>query len=350
MLPVEILNIQKDERVLDLCASPGGKTTDIAARLAGTGVVVANDQNPSRMAALVQNIERFGIKNALITNETPMRLAVFFGEYFHKILVDAPCSGEGMFRKDADSVKAWSPQKVFRLAEIQKSILSEAAKMLLPGGSLVYSTCTFNYYENENQIADFLKEHKNFELCKIEHDKLGVSAAADNMSARIFPHIQRGEGHFTALLKKAGETVLPEKTAVLQKKIGDMTYFHQFCNDNLNIDSLGLELCELGNSIFIPPPVEYSGLRVSRAGLLLGRIKEKRFVPSGAFALGLDTADFKRVIRFDETAKEVALFLSGQTFEVDVDDGYYAFAVNNSVIDFVKILNGRLKWRARNLR
>ncbi len=234
MAPAQILPVCPGDKVLDLCAAPGGKATELGARLQGRGVLVANEISNSRVKALVRNIELFGITNAVVTNETPARLAQRFEGYFDKALVDAPCSGEGMFRKDLDAAKAWYPEKVTECAKIQREIILNAADMLRAGGYMVYSTCTFEPLENELVIAHLLRERPQMELVKIPcegareafreafsleelvrrgYEIPGFKAAFDEApdltgAARIWPHRAGGEGHFIALLhKKGGEGI-----------------------------------------------------------------------------------------------------------------------------------------------
>lgn len=245
MAPAELLNVQPGERILDLCAAPGGKSTQIAAKLGGKGLLICNEIHPSRAKILSENIERMGICNALVINETPKRLAELFPEYFDKILVDAPCSGEGMFRKNQTACEEWNPENVELCAQRQDDILDQAARMLRPGGHLVYSTCTFAPLENEGSISRFLDRHSDFSLLPVDKSAFGsiscdgvpewadsaesnvqklgntpisnaplrhnstsvqvVSRADVKNTLRLWPHRVKGEGHFAALLQKDAE-------------------------------------------------------------------------------------------------------------------------------------------------
>ncbi len=226
MAPAELLDVKPGERVLDLCAAPGGKSTQIAAKLQGQGILVCNEIHPVRAKILSENIERMGICNACVTNETPERLAEFFPGYFDKVLVDAPCSGEGMFRKNEAACDEWSPENVELCAQRQDGILDQAARMLRPGGKLVYSTCTFAPEEDEGSIVRFLGRHREFVILPVEKERIGLadcdgsaaylecgmsgeavtgSEALDfhlERTLRMWPQRIRGEGHFAALLKK----------------------------------------------------------------------------------------------------------------------------------------------------
>ena len=216
MTPASCLPVTPGENVLDLCAAPGGKATALGAMLNGSGLLVANDISASRTRALLRNIELFGITNAFVTNETPAHLGKHFPEFFHKILLDAPCSGEGMFRKDRKMVKAWEEHGPEFFVKIQRSIITQAAQMLKPGGMLLYSTCTFSPEENEQTIEFLLQEYPQFKICDIKgyegfSDGILKASLSGNeqlkKTIRIFPHKMEGEGHFIALLKKEEEAV-----------------------------------------------------------------------------------------------------------------------------------------------
>ena len=214
MAPVHYLEAQPGERILDLCAAPGGKSTQIAAALKGEGLLVCNEIHPARAKILSENIERMGISNALVLNETPSNLADRFESYFDRILVDAPCSGEGMFRKNEDACAEWSLENVKLCADRQDEILDAAAGMLKPGGRLVYSTCTFAPDENEGSISRFIYRHPEFFVVPVKQ-KGGMSSGVQEWvddpaesienSIRLWPHKIKGEGHFLAVLQKSGQ-------------------------------------------------------------------------------------------------------------------------------------------------
>ena len=232
MAPAELLEVKPGERVLDLCAAPGGKSTQIAAKMQGRGILVCNEIHPARAKILSENIERMGICNACVTNETPERLADFFPVYFDKVLVDAPCSGEGMFRKNEAACDEWSLENVKLCAHRQDGILDQAARMLRPGGRLVYSTCTFAPEEDEGAVVRFLSRHREFTILPIEKERIGLAGCdgsaeylecgiqGDTAAAGEAPdfHLERtlrmwpqricGEGHFAALLQKDGKVTL----------------------------------------------------------------------------------------------------------------------------------------------
>ena len=214
MTPASRLPVEPGDRVLDVCAAPGGKATELGARLNGTGILAANDLSSSRAKGLLKNLELFGIGNVLVLCEEPGKLVPCFEEYFDKILIDAPCSGEGMFRKDRKMIRAWEEHGPEYFSRIQKSIITQAARMLAPGGMLLYSTCTFDPEENEKTIEYLLREYPEFQICDIRPYSgfsPGLPEESDSKNpdlsrtVRIFPHRMEGEGHYLALLKKSGE-------------------------------------------------------------------------------------------------------------------------------------------------
>jgi NOL1/NOP2/sun family putative RNA methylase len=353
MSAANLLDVQPGDKVLDLCASPGGKSTQIASALGGSGLLVSNEINFGRTPQLVRNIEMAGVKNAVILCEKPSRLAPRFPSYFDKILVDAPCSGEGMFRKDPEAIAAWDKNKSARLAAIQKDILCEAAKMLATGGFLVYSTCTFTPIENEDVVEDFLNDQRDFESVCINHEHFGISPAnlglATNNAdaARIWPHRHRGEGHFIALLQRRGGTLPP---TLKQQSIPKFTnkYFDEFCKKYLK-SPLAAEILEHRGNILALPHIcpNVSGLNILRLGVPMGTLKKGRFEPSYALAMSLRPTDFAEsaVINLPPEDPRVAAYLGGQTFEIAAPDGYSLFCVAGHPLGFAKILNSRLKGR-----
>ncbi|MNB74821.1 Ribosomal RNA small subunit methyltransferase F [compost metagenome] len=205
MSPVELLGVTPGDHVLDLCAAPGGKSTQIAAKLQGKGLLVSNDLNAERTKALAKNLELAGVRNAIVLNESPERIAAAFRHGFDRILIDAPCSGEGMFRKDEDMVRQWNEQSPRKYADMQREILAAAALALKPGGTIVYSTCTFSPEENEGGIFEFLSAHREFEVVPVGGTG-SFSPGFDPVpgAARLWPHKVKGEGHFIAVLKHSG--------------------------------------------------------------------------------------------------------------------------------------------------
>lgn len=284
MAPAALLEPQPGERVLDLCAAPGGKSTQLAGMLRGRGLLVCNEYHPGRARILSQNIERMGVSNALVLNETPERLARRFPGWFHRVLVDAPCSGEGMFRKEAAALEDWSPELVEMCARRQAGILDEAAKMVAPGGRLVYSTCTFAPQEDEEAVLAFLERHPEFAVETM--DAPWFTPAAPGI--RLWPHKLRGEGHYAAVLRKSDGT---EESPQMQKAEKPPTSWVDF-SKALEVQLPPGKALSFGHCWFWAPEElpELSGLRVLRPGLELGIVKGKVFQPTHALALWLKTA------------------------------------------------------------
>lgn len=352
MAPGEIIGVQSGDKVLDLCAAPGGKSTQVAAKLAGDGLLVSNDISASRIKALVKNIELYGVKNAVVTNETPGKLAQKFKAYFDKIIVDAPCSGEGMFRKDDSAAKSWGIHSVEKCSISQKEILNEASKMLKPGGYILYSTCTFSPEENECTIDNFLKNNKNFELIEIpKHSGIeggrsvwGNGNAEVEKCARFWPHKVKGEGHFLALLRKTdGEMPNNEvyRSNVNSKNLKD---FISFCNQNLNTEIVGnYEL--YGDYLHILPKdlPSLNGIRVIRPGWFLGIVKKERFEPSHALAMGIERDGAINIINLDKASNNVIKYLKGETLDINAPKGWTLVCVDNFPLGWGKANDSILK-------
>ena len=360
MSAVSVLDVRPGDKVLDLCASPGGKSTQIAGLLQGAGLLVANDANHSRIPQLVRNLELAGVRNAIILREKPERLAQRFGGYFDKILVDAPCSGEGMFRKDPEALLAWDKNKSARLAIIQKNILREAAKMLSSEGYLAYSTCTFSPTENEEVIWDFLYNHKDFSLVTINHKKFGISPADEGLcperpmpdAARIWPHKHRGEGHFVALLRREKNSLAEAPISNQPVAKFNLQHYNEFCFKYI-INSPQGQIYAHNDKLYALPEAcpNLTGLIVVRPGLFLGSIQKQRFTPSYALAMALTKSDFKSAAIIDLPAnhRHVGLYLSGETFQIDAFDGFNLFCVDSLPLGFAKVLSGRLKGRINGI-
>lgn len=358
MTPASRLPVSPGERVLDLCAAPGGKATELGARLLGEGLLVANDVSASRARALLKNIEVFGIPNSFLLNEVPSHISDEFEEYFDKILVDAPCSGEGMFRKNPDVAKAWDAQKPLACAKIQKDIILQAARMLRPGGMLLYSTCTFSPEENEQVIAYLLKERSDMRLENIE-GYTGFSKGRPELAdgnpelekcVRIWPHKMAGEGHFLALLKKEGEA-LPSKDRKERVKISKaerkiLEEFFQDVSGRIQVDQMEVRKGQAyWRSGFTDEP---KGLTFLRNGLYLGELKKDRFEPGQAFAAALKKEEYASVLDFDPMDERVIHYLKGETILVDDvpvkrKKGWQLVCVSGYPLGWGKLSGGVLK-------
>ncbi|WP_028777425.1 RsmB/NOP family class I SAM-dependent RNA methyltransferase [Shimazuella kribbensis] len=323
MAPVEALEPQPGEKVLDLCAAPGGKTTQIAAKMNGEGLLVANEVDNKRCKVLIQNLERFGVTNAVVLNEQPHRFSDRFSAFFDRILVDAPCSGEGMFRKDAEACEHWSIKNSEKCAELQQYILIEAAKMLKPGGRLVYSTCTFNQRENESTLEQFLQSFPDFHLVNVpnqEHFQPGLTPSTVQ-SARLWPHLLHGEGHFVAVLQKKeasseeiGKTKKAKKQPRIPKQIA--AALDTFMKDTfLEPISFAGHLILYGDHLYETPLgiPSLDQCKVAQPGRYLGEIRKGRFLPSHAWAMTLSPRNLKHVQAYTSAEPELYKFLQGET-------------------------------------
>lgn len=296
-------------RVLDLCAAPGGKSTQIAEYMRGRGMLITNEIHPQRAKILSENIERMGISNAIVLNETPESLSKRFIAFFDRILVDAPCSGEGMFRKNDNAGEEWSEENVALCAERQDGILDCAATMLKPGGRLVYSTCTFAPAEDEGSVSRFLETHPDFCLEKEE---------------RLMPHKIKGEGHFLAVLHREGGLLSSAATAGTEKSLTlkDCREFLDFAKEALTIPAEELTegkiLLRFGEQLYLAPAETPSlrGLKVLRPGLHLGTVKKNRFEPSHALALFLKKEQVVNGINLAGDGTAVRKYLEGQTLTI----------------------------------
>ncbi len=305
MSAVALLDPQPGERVCDLCAAPGGKSTQIAGRMAGEGFLLCNEFSPKRAKILSQNVERMGIANALVTNETPLRLSGKLPGFFDRVLVDAPCSGEGMFRKEEAAVTDWSVETVQMCAARQQEILDAAALLVRPGGRLVYSTCTFAPEENEETIVAFLQKHPEFATEDVDapwFEKTGTGMF------RLFPHKLLGEGHFVAVLRKAGEEETPDSSIKGEKLPKEWENFAR----EMGISLPDGKAVSFGETLYWAPAEmpDLRGIKVLRPGLELGEVRKGRFIPSHALALWLK--DAKTVQSYPADSREMASYLHGE--------------------------------------
>ena len=394
MTPATVLDVAPGDRVLDLCAAPGGKSTALGAKLKGEGVLVSNDISASRCRALQRNVELFGIPNAVITNEVPAVLSGRFPGYFDRVLVDAPCSGEGMFRKEEAVARAWDPEKPAACAKIQKEIILRAADMLREGGRLLYSTCTFSEEENEQVIEHLLRERPEMRL-------LPISLGDGSNPLRIWPHEGRGEGHFLALLQKGEvgapgcfkETVGPEcemptgrqrgiSTGRQSEKLQDRPYetkhgrqrgvktrgndrqsggskelqaaaalFETFCAENkIVVPGYRREkLFTRDTRLFMAamPEEELAGIHYFRNGLLLGEVKKDRFEPAQALAMALTGIDPKVCFDLRPEDERVMRYLKGETINLSDDEvstnGWKLVTVSGHALGWGKLTGPVLK-------
>lgn len=338
---VEMLGVEKNDFVLDLCAAPGGKSTQIGAKLQGTGLLWSNEIVRNRANILLSNIERMGISNAVVSNCHPDILCNELQGKFDKVLVDAPCSGEGMFRKNSDAQNEWSVEHVKSCAQRQLMILNSAKNALKEGGVMVYSTCTFSQEENEDVITQFLSENPDFEL---EDAGIDFGRKTLKYACRIFP-MDGGEGHFAARLRKKGEgygSIIPYKN---NQKIDDKVWDFY---DSLFVDRpFGDNLTLVGEKIIILPENYNRNIKntgIIRAGIILGEIVKNRIEPHHSVFMAAQKNECRSAVDFDLTSDEIQKFLHGEEIAVPSEvKGYTAVCVNEITVGFGKASNGRLK-------
>ncbi|MCR5703650.1 MAG: RsmF rRNA methyltransferase first C-terminal domain-containing protein [Eubacterium sp.] len=356
MLPAVLLDAQPGETVLDLCAAPGGKSTEIASAMKGEGILFCNEIIPNRAKILSENIERMGIKNAIVTNNDSHTLAAKFPEHFHRIMVDAPCSGEGMFRKNSDACEEWSLENVKICGERQLEILENAAIMLKTGGRIVYSTCTFAPIENEGTVCSFLNNHPEFSLVTpkifLEEFDCGHKDWIESPDSlpidyskciRLWPHRLKGEGHFVAVFEKHGE---PEDVRKVKAEKGihpkELKEFLSFEKNFLNTKLEGTFI-KFGEQLYLLPDNTPSlkGIKVLRPGLHLGTFLKNRFEPSHALALALSPEEVRFVTNINlDTART---YLGGQTFSAEGEKGWHQITVEGYPLGWGKLAGGIMK-------
>lgn len=329
MSVVPKLDVQEGEKILDMCAAPGGKSTYILSKLNNTGLLVSNEINPIRIKALGENLERFGAKNCIITNTDSRSLRKVFEGYFDKIVIDAPCSGQGMFRKDEVAISDWSYAKVLECQSIQREIIRDGYHMLKEGGILVYSTCTFAKEENEIIIEEFLEEYTDAKLIEME---------------RLWPHKVKGEGHFVAKIQKLEEDRCSTKDLKIKKLDKEVKDYRDFEKKFLNI-KLDNRFELRGENLYLLPDElpDIKKLKVLRYGLHLGMLKKNRFEPSHALSHYLKIDDVKYIENFNINEKEVLDYLRGNTINTGQSRGWVLVCVEGVALGWGKESNGVLK-------
>ena len=350
---VTVLDPQPGERVLDLCAAPGGKSTQIAALMAGQGLLVCNEPVPSRAQILSRNVERMGVRNAVVVSALPDALAPRFPAFFDRILVDAPCSGEGMFRRQPEARDEWDADSPRRCADRQMEILEQAAKMLRPGGTMVYSTCTFNDTENEGVLKRFLALHPEF---MPEPFALpGLPEAKDGF-LHLYPHKMRGEGHFVSRLKKAADSDEPGAVVDAAPKKKERA---RAASPSKNKAPAAVALPDVFSSAFTPERLyaagdalwmlpegiaieQLHGLRVLRTGLLLAHAEGRRSEPDHALAMALRPEEAAHIANL--TQEQALEYQAGETLELgDLPGGYTLLCCEGVSLGWGKQAGGLMK-------
>jgi len=333
MLPATLLDVEEGMKVLDLCASPGGKSTQIASKMNNTGFLMSNEINAARAKILSENIERMGIRNAYVTNEDSSRLAELFPAYFERIMVDAPCSGEGMFRKNDEAVNEWSPENVELCAARQDEILDNAYIMLSGNGKMVYSTCTFAVLENEGTIERFIKRHPDMEVLE-QH--------------RMWPHKVNGEGHFAAVLVKNSGLGMENSRPVYGVQQGirkkDCREYVEFEEENLTEKPEGIFYLSKDQLYLLPYEApSMKGIKVVRPGLHLGTVKKGRFEPAHALAMALTGNEVKNTTELKATDLSAYKFFNGETFNAEGNKGWQLITIDGYSAGWGKLAGGIMK-------
>jgi len=359
---VEILDPQPGERILDLAAAPGGKTTHIAAKMQNQGILVANEIHPKRVWDLTKNLERWGVRNTLITNEAPERLASALPEFFDRVLVDAPCSGEGMFRKTPEAIRDWSLEFVTGCALRQNAILDTAAQLVRPGGWLCYATCTYTPEENEHVIARFLDIHPEYELITPPWQPgfspsplLPFSPTHPSPTptpVRLFPHRAPGEGHFIALMQYTSPP-LPKRSSSPLPHFSPspnlrrlLPLWDTFTNETLILRLNPHQLRLVKSYLYYMPSgtPELTSVRLIRPGWWLGRFKKDRFEPSHALAMALTSEEVQRILPLNEP--DALAYLRRETLRFSPGghpDGWTLVTLDHFPLGWGKIVKGTLK-------
>lgn len=340
MFTVNAIKFNGDEKVLDMCAAPGGKTIQIANRIPN-GVLVSNEFNKTRSEILFSNIERMGLKNVIVTNETPSNIAEAYGDCFDVCLVDAPCSGEGMFRRGEDVVKEWHAGLNEMCSRRQLEILYEADKTLKENGILIYSTCTYAVEENENVVKEFMN-NRAYELQNIEGDlPRGINMPE---AVRLYPHKVKGEGQFVAVLRKLADNTNPCSSTM---KLSSSKITCDFIRQNLNTEAakdITDNVVEYKNFCYYAPHKEMIKKHINyiSLGVRLGQVVGTRFEPHHNLFTALGR-HFINKLHLDVADKLAEKYLRGETFDVESMVGYGAVLINNMPTGGCKISQGKLK-------
>ena len=351
MVPVESIDIEPDWTVLDLCAAPGGKSSQIKNKLGENGVLVSNEIVPSRCKILTGNMERMGFKNVVTTCMHPQKLKKEFPKNFDMIMVDAPCSGEGMFRKEEIAIDEWTPENVKMCAERQAEILDCAVKMLKDGGYIVYSTCTFSLEENEMMVDSFLENYPEFELVPTtervrENTTDGVSFDGCkcknlNYTRRCYPHKTKGEGQFVAVLHNTNECYgnasrIESKKEKIDKIVID------FLNDTLVDYETNNVMMYNGNPVYFTPDFPIRKGSAFACGVTIGEVRKNYIQPHHQFFMAMGTK-FKRKINLTADSDEIKKYLHGEEFNTDCPNGWAVVMVDGCTVGGVKVSNGKAK-------
>ena len=350
MAPAECLDVEKGWCVLDMCAAPGGKTTQLKNKLGEDGVLLSNEIIPSRCKILTGNIERLGLHNTVTTCMDTEKLAKTFPKTFDLIMVDAPCSGEGMFRKDDTAIAEWSVKNVKMCAERQAKILENAAKLLKDGGYIIYATCTFSLEENEMTVDNFLQNHPEFEILPVKDEVKKVTADGIlfdgcknkniTYARRFYPHISKGEGQFMAVLHNKNPKTETVKHPPKQQKVDPIVF--EFLKDSLTEYNKENVKMYNGNPVFLTPDFEVKDGVAFCAGITVGEIRKNYILPHHQFFMGMGKY-FKRKIQLSADSEEIQKYLHGEEIVTDLQNGWAVVMVDGCPLGGAKIANGKAK-------
>ena len=351
MAPAECLTVQPDWWVLDLCAAPGGKSSQLRNKLGDDGILVSNEIVPSRCKILTGNIERLGFRNTVTTCLDPARLVKLFPETFDLIMVDAPCSGEGMFRKGDVALREWSRENVLNCAQRQQGILEQAIKALRPGGYIIYATCTFSLEENEMVVDSFLQAHPDFELIPVkdtvrEHTEDGIlfdGCHCQNLSytRRFYPHKSRGEGQFMAVLHHRGEALPRAHAPVKCSSKPDPLASAFLAETLLSYEPAHLTSCN-GNPVYFTPALTLQKGTAFSCGVTIGEVRKNYIQPHHQFFMAMGPR-FRRKIELSPDSEALAKYLHGEEISVDCDNGWAVITTQGCTVGGVKVVSGRAK-------
>lgn len=350
MAPAECVEIGKDFKILDMCSAPGGKSTQLKNKLGENGILVSNEIISSRCKILTGNIERLGLKNTVTTCMDTKKLAKTFPKTFDLIMVDAPCSGEGMFRKEPIAITEWSEENVLMCAERQQEILENAVKCLKDGGYIIYSTCTFSLEENEMTVDSFLQNHPEFDIIKVcecvenaSSDGIkfdGCKTENINYCRRFYPHKNRGEGQFVAVLKNKSESSFTPKSIIKPQKIDKLIF--DFLNDTLTEFNPDYVQIYNGNPVYFTPDFIIPDKTAFSCGITIGEIRKNYILPHHQFFMGMGKF-FKRKIELSFDSEDIKKYLHGEEIKTDCPNGWAVVTVNGSAVGGAKVVSGTAK-------
>ena len=351
MAPAECVDIEPDWVCLDMCAAPGGKSTQIKNKLGRNGILVSNEIISSRCKILTGNIERLGLRNCVTTCMDTKKLSKYFTDTFDFIMCDAPCSGEGMFRKEQIAIDEWSEENVIMCAQRQKEILENAVPLLKNGGYIVYATCTFSLEENEMVIDTFLSEHPDFELAEVKKEVIentadgiffdGCKTENINLTRRFYPHISKGEGQFMAVLHNKNERY-DIKGYQSQKKVKIDKTITDFLDDVLTgYDKENVTIYN-GNPVYFSPELEIQKGAAFCCGVTIGEIKKNYIQPHHQFFMAMGK-DFRRKIELSADDERTKKYLHGEEIETDCPNGWAVVMIDGCTVGGAKVSGGRAK-------